>query len=109
MGCRGSKVRILSPRPIHPEHSGDRRYFFREFLPSSVVFFELILGAVGIAAGAVAGVAGFGIGSLLTPTLALQTGTKLAVAAIAIPHFVGTLQRYWILRRHVDRRVLLGF
>jgi hypothetical protein len=54
-------------------------------------------------------VAGFGIGSVLTPTVALQTGTKLAVAAVAIPHLVGTLQRFWILRRHVDRRVLLGF
>ena len=52
---------------------------------------------------------GFGIGSLLTPTVALQTGTKLAVAAVAIPHFLGTLQRYWLLRQHVDRRVLLGF
>lgn len=70
---------------------------------------ELILGMAGIAAGAVAAVAGFGIGSLLTPTLAVQTGTKLAVAAVAIPHFIGTLQRYWILRRHVDRRMLLGF
>jgi len=54
-------------------------------------------------------VVGFGIGSLLTPTVALQTGTKLAVAAVAIPHFLGTLQRYWLLRQHVDRRVLLGF
>lgn len=60
-------------------------------------------------AGGVAAVTGFGIGSLLTPVLAIRTGTKLAVAATAIPHFVGTAQRFWILRRHVDRRVLLGF
>jgi uncharacterized protein len=60
-------------------------------------------------AGALAAVAGFGIGSLLTPTLALETGTKLAVAAVAIPHHVGSAQRYWMLRRHVDRRMLLGF
>jgi uncharacterized protein len=73
------------------------------------MLFEPLLALVGVAAGAVAAVVGFGIGSLLTPTLALQTGTKLAVAAIAIPHFVGTAQRYWMLRRHVDRRVLLGF
>ena len=52
---------------------------------------------------------GFGIGSILTPVLALRVGTKLAVAATAIPHFVGTAQRFWILRRHVDRRVLVGF
>jgi len=60
-------------------------------------------------AGGIAAVTGFGIGSLLTPILAVETGTKLAVAAIAIPHFVGTAQRFWILRKHVDRRVLLGF
>jgi uncharacterized membrane protein YfcA len=71
--------------------------------------FELILGAVALAGGAIAAVAGFGIGSVLTPTLAVETGTKLAVAAITIPHFVGTVQRYWLLRRHVDRRVLIGF
>ena len=71
--------------------------------------FDLLVAAVGVLAGAIASVAGFGIGSLLTPTIALQTGTKLAVAAVAIPHLVGTIQRFWILRRHVDRRVLLGF
>lgn len=66
-------------------------------------------GLVGIAAGAVAAVSGFGIGSLLTPVLALETGTRLAVAAVAIPHVVGTAQRLWLLRAHVDRRILLGF
>lgn len=68
-----------------------------------------ILGLTGLVAGALASVAGFGIGSLLTPALALGTGAKLAVAAVAIPHLVGTIQRFWILRRHVDRRVLLWF
>lgn len=51
--------------------------------------------------------------SILTWRLRLptvpHTKTKLAVAAIAFPHFVGTAQRFWLLRRHVDRRVLLGF
>lgn len=69
----------------------------------------LLLAAAALVAGAIAAVTGFGIGSLLTPVLALETGTKLAVAAVAIPHFVGTLQRFWILRKHVDRRVVLGF
>src|SRR5437764_101662 len=73
------------------------------------MFFELLLGAVAVIAGAIAAVAGFGIGSVLTPALALETGTKLAVAAIAIPHFVGTAQRFWLLRHHVERRVLAGF
>ena len=71
--------------------------------------FALLLAIAGLIAGGIASVTGFGIGSLLTPVLALQTGTKLAVAAVAIPHFVGTLQRFWMLRHHVDRRVLLRF
>ena len=71
--------------------------------------FAALLGLVALLAGAIAAVTGFGIGSLLTPVLALQTGTKLAVAAIAIPHFIATAQRFWMLRRHVDRRILLGF
>jgi uncharacterized protein len=75
----------------------------------TAILFGILLGAVAVVAGGVAAVAGFGIGSLLTPALATQTGTKLAVAAIAVPHFVGTAQRFWILRRHVDHRVLLGF
>lgn len=33
----------------------------------------------------------------------------MAVAAIAVPHFIGTAQRFWMLRRHVHRGVLLGF
>lgn len=75
----------------------------------SSMLFTVVLAVVGAVAGGVAALAGFGIGSLLTPTLATATGTKLAVAAVAIPHFVGTAQRFWTLRAHVDRRVLFGF
>ena len=41
--------------------------------------------AVAVVAGAIAAVTGFGIGSLLTPVLALQVDTRLAVAAVSIP------------------------
>jgi len=71
--------------------------------------FAALVAVVALVAASIASVTGFGIGSLLTPTLALHTGTKLAVAAVSIPHLVGTAQRFWLLRRHVDRRVLLGF
>ena len=71
--------------------------------------FNIILALVGIVAAAIAAVTGFGIGSLLMPVLGIEVGTKLAVAAVAIPHLVGSAQRFWILRRHVDRRVVLGF
>ena len=62
-----------------------------------------------IAAGAIASVSGFGIGSLLTPILGLRIGVKLAVAAVSIPHLVGTAQRCWRLRKSIDRSVLLSF
>ena len=71
--------------------------------------FIAALALVGVVAAGIAAVTGFGIGSLLTPVLALAVGTKLAVAAISIPHLVGSAQRFWLLRRHVDRRVLLRF
>lgn len=68
-----------------------------------------LVALVGIVAAGIASVSGFGIGSLLTPLLAVEVGTKLAVAAVALPHVVATAQRFWMLRSHVDRRVLLGF
>jgi uncharacterized membrane protein YfcA len=55
-------------------------------------------------AGALASVTGFGIGSLLTPLLALQVDTRLAVAAISIPHVIGTALRFWLLAGGVDRK-----
>lgn len=73
------------------------------------MLFGLLFVAVAVLAGSIAAVTGFGIGSLLTPVLGTHTGTKLAVAAVAIPHFVATAQRFWMLRRHLDRRILLGF
>lgn len=72
--------------------------------------FELLVaGLVAVLAGAVASVAGFGIGSLLTPVLAPLLGVRLAVAAVSIPHAAGTGLRLWRLREHVDRSILRGF
>jgi uncharacterized membrane protein YfcA len=73
------------------------------------VVLTLALVLVSVLAGGIAAVAGFGIGSLLTPALALLVGARLAVAAASVPHLLGSALRLWILRRHVDRRVLLGF
>jgi uncharacterized protein len=64
---------------------------------------------VGILAGAVSAVTGFGIGSLLTPVLALNTETRVAVAVVSIPHVVGTAVRFWLLRGGIERRVLWSF
>jgi uncharacterized membrane protein YfcA len=73
------------------------------------MIFEALVAAASFAAGAVATVTGFGIGSMLTPLFATRAGTQLAVAAVSIPHFFATLLRFWRLREHVDRRVLLKF
>ena len=69
----------------------------------------LVLLAGSVAGGAIASVAGFGIGSLLTPLLAAALGVKLAVDAAAIPHAVGTAVRLWLVRAALDRRVLVSF
>jgi uncharacterized membrane protein YfcA len=71
--------------------------------------FELILVLSAVAGGAIAGVTGFGIGSLLTPAMASQVDARLAVAAVSIPHVVGTAFRFWLLGGRVDRRVLWSF
>src|SRR5437660_8820839 len=71
--------------------------------------FTALVALAGFVAAAIAAVTGFGIVSILTPLLALETGTKLAVAAVAIPHVVGTAQRFWLLRQHVRLRAFLGF
>jgi uncharacterized membrane protein YfcA len=71
--------------------------------------FELLLAVVAFIAGSVAALAGFGIGSLLTPVLATQVPLKVAVAAVAIPHLIATALRFWLVRAHVDRAVLWSF
>jgi len=73
------------------------------------MIFTFIFIAAAVVAGAIASVAGFGIGSTLTPTLAAKLGTKLAVAAVSIPHLVGTILRFVLIREHVNKRVLIRF
>lgn len=63
----------------------------------------------GLVAGLVAAVSGFGIGSLLTPVVALQVDTRLAIAAVSVPHLVGTALRFWTMRASIDRSLLLQF
>jgi uncharacterized membrane protein YfcA len=67
------------------------------------------LAIASVLAGATAAIAGFGIGSILTPLVALSVDAKLAVAAVSFPHFAGTLLRWWRLRAHVDRTVFRSF
>lgn len=74
-----------------------------ELMPEMLVF------AVSLFAGGVASVAGFGIGSLITPVLSIFIGTKLAIVVVSIPHFIGNLMRLLMLHAHLDRRVLFSF
>ena len=71
--------------------------------------FELLVVCAGVFGGAVASIAGFGIGSLLTPAFAFATGTKLAVAVVSVPHAIGTSIRFWRFRRDVDWRIVRSF
>jgi uncharacterized membrane protein YfcA len=67
--------------------------------------FIVILTAVAALAGGIAAIAGFGVGSLLTPLLALRLGTKLAVAVVSVPHFIGSAARFAGLWRRELKRV----
>ena len=62
-----------------------------------------------VLAGAVAAVAGFGIGSLLTPALGASIGIRSAVAVVSVPHAVATATRLWALRDAIDVGVLRSF
>ena len=73
------------------------------------MIFQILLFIAAGVAGGIATITGFGIGSVLTPLLATNVGTRLAVAAISIPHFFATALRFWRLRAHVDKRVLVRF
>ena len=71
--------------------------------------FNTVVAIVAALAGGIASIAGFGIGSLLTPLMASQYGMKTAVGAVAIPHVIATVLRFWRLRSDVNLHVLLGF
>jgi uncharacterized membrane protein YfcA len=74
----------------------------------SAVFLFAVF-ATGILSGATAAIAGFGIGSLLTPLLALHMDMGTAVAAVSIPHAVATSIRCWRLWDSIDWVVLRRF
>jgi uncharacterized protein len=73
------------------------------------MIFDTLITLAATLAGAIASVAGFGIGSILTPLLAIRVGTKLAVAAVSIPHLIATSLRFARIGEHVDKRVFLSF
>src|ERR1700739_2051840 len=70
---------------------------------------DALITVAALVAAAVASIAGFGVGSILTPLLAIRVGTKLAGAAVSIPHLIATALRFALIREHVDKRVFLNF
>src|SRR6266498_2052421 len=87
------------------------KYFDLPRKPSyyDCMLFDLLLFVVGLVAGGIAAVVGFGVGSFLTPVLALRTGFGVAVAAVGIAHLFGSALRFWLLRHDIDRRTLITF
>jgi uncharacterized protein len=71
--------------------------------------FQIILVIVAIIAGSIASLAGFGIGSLLTPLLAFKTGISIAVAGVSIAHLFGTALRFFLIRKFINRRIFISF
>ena len=71
--------------------------------------FAVIATVAAVIAGAIASIAGFGIGSVLTPVLSTQFDVRLAIALVSLPHLAGTFVRFLLVRTHIDRDVLLGF
>lgn len=73
------------------------------------VWFLIALVVVAAASGVTATIAGFGIGSLLTPLIALRYGMSVAIAAVAIPHALATALRFLRLRPHVNWAIARSF
>lgn len=73
------------------------------------MLFELLVFLVAALAGGIASVVGFGIGSLVTPVLMLRYSAAHAIAAVALPHVIGTAIRFIRLRRELDWHVFRQF
>lgn len=54
-------------------------------------------------------VTGFGLGTVLTPVVALFYDVKLAILLVAIVHFLNNALKLWLFRSHVDRSIIRRF
>jgi len=71
--------------------------------------FNAFVAVAALLAGTIASIAGFGIGSILTPVFNTHVDMRLAVGAVSIPHVVATALRFWRMRHDTDWRVLQTF
>lgn len=70
---------------------------------------EAVIFAISLAVGTIGSIAGFGIGTLLTPVIALLFYPEIAIAAVSIPHLIGNGVRCWTMRKRVNMEVLRKF
>ncbi len=69
----------------------------------------LLIIVASLMAGGIGSITGFGIGSILTPLMSLWMDGRVAVAVVAIPHFIGTAVRFTMNEGRADRWVLWRF
>lgn len=69
----------------------------------------LVVGIVALLASGLTFFSGFGLGTLLLPAFALFMPLEQAVAATAVVHLLNGLFKLALLRRHIDRGMLLRF
>jgi uncharacterized membrane protein YfcA len=70
---------------------------------------SIVLGLLGLLAGTLTTLAGLGGGMLLVLALSVLVGPAAALAATAPALLAGNLQRLWMLRAAIDRRVARAF
>lgn len=70
---------------------------------------EVVIGLTAFGVAALTLFSGFGLGTLLMPAFALFFPPPVAVAATAVVHGLNNLFKLGLLRRHVDRRLVLDF
>ena len=62
--------------------------------------------AAALAGSTVGGVAGFGAGIILLPTLVWAIGVKATIPTLTVAMFLGNLSRVWWSRRELDWAVI---
>lgn len=74
-----------------------------------LVFDHLLLYLATVVAAALTLVAGFGLGTMLTPVFALAYDVKLAVSLVAVIHLVNNIFKLVLFRKHVDYSIVRRF
>ncbi len=64
---------------------------------------------VGLFSGVIASVSGVGIGGFMTPVFAIVMGTGIAIGAVSVVHFFGTILRFLMWWKHIRWKILLTF